>query len=150
MCTVIDVNTSDTFLWSSHVTALTLSIIITAFHLNLCLIEQTPAASLIPSSPLRLLVSLHTSVIYLLQQLPNSHQFCKKKNQMYFARSSLPPHSLTAILLLLHRHLLTYSNVVRWSHRLTGSLSLSLLWGLPCSLQHRADSWISRSFPLLL
>lgn len=82
MCTVIDVNTSDTFLWSSHVTALTLSIIITAFHLNLCLIEQTPAASLIPSSPLCLLVSLHTSVIYLLQQLPNSHQFCKKKSDV--------------------------------------------------------------------
>lgn len=150
MCKIIDVNTSDKFLWRSHVKALMLSIIITAFHLNLCLIEQTPAASLLPSSSLCLLVSLHTSVIYLLQWIPNSHRFCRKI-QMYFAWSFLPPHSLTDVLLLLHCHLLTYSNdVVKWWHRLTGSFSLSLLWGLPCSRQCRADSWISRSIPLLL
>lgn len=107
MCKIIDVNTSDKFLWHSHVTALTLSIIITAFHLNLCLIEQTPAASLIPSSSLCLLVSLHTSVIYLLQQVPNSHQFCRKNSEILCLKlptslqfDSCPPLTL-----------LTYSNV---------------------------------------
>lgn len=146
MCKIIDVNTSDKFLWSSHVTALTPSIIITAFHLNLCLIEETPAASLICHSSLCLLVSLHTSVIYLLQQLLNSCQFWKKKFRCTQPKS---PYLLTVWQQFSSYFTITCWHIQMYSY-ITGSFPLLLLWGLPCSLQHRADSWISRSIPLLL
>lgn len=108
MYKIIDVNTSERF--RSHVTAFTQSIVISVFHPNLCLIEQTPAAALIPS-PLSLVVSLHSVVIYLPQQPPNSHRF--RRHFRHFARSLLSPHTLTPSLLWLCRRLLKYSNVAK-------------------------------------